>query len=402
MPIDGAAPLPLAGVKVLEFCQTIMGPTAGLVLADLGADVIKIEPAPGGDKTRRLSGFAAGFFGGFNRNKRSIAIDLKSEAGRQTMHRLAAEADVAIENYAPGTVEKLGCDYATLKNINPRIIYCALKGFLSGPYENRLALDEVVQFMAGMSYMTGPPGQPLRAGASVIDIMGGTYAVIGILCALKERETSGVGQFVKSALYESTAFLMTQHLAGEIVTGKETPPMPARQGAWSVYETFETQDGRRVFIGLTSDNHWRRFRDRFDLGHLADDPDFATNETRVAARPRLLPLVVEIAKAHDHDDLLAILEDIQVPFSPVARPSDLFDDPQLNAGGRMLPVEMPNGEIAKLPRLPIELGDHDFSLRRQPPKVGEHSREALAAYGFTADEIETLIADGVVLDGAIE
>lgn len=399
MAADGPAPLPLAGVKVLEFCQTIMGPTAGLVLADLGADVIKIEPAPGGDKTRRLSGFAAGFFGGFNRNKRSLAIDLKSEAGRATVHRLAAEADVAIENYAPGTVEKLGCDYETLKAVNPRIIYCALKGFLSGPYENRLALDEVVQFMAGMSYMTGPPGQPLRAGASVIDIMGGSYAVIGILCALKERETTGVGQFIKSALYESTAFLMTQHLAGEVITGKETPPMPARVGAWSVYETFETQDGRRVFIGLTSDNHWRRFRDRFDLGHLKDDPDFATNETRVAARPRLLPMVAQIAKAHRHDDLLTILEDIEVPFSPVAKPSDLFDDPQLNAGGRMLPVEMPNGETAKLPRLPIELGDHDFGLRRQPPEIGENTRETLAEFGFSGDEIDDLIANGVVLQG---
>lgn len=395
--MSDARPLPLAGVKVLEFCQTIMGPTAGLVLADLGAEVVKIEPAPGGDKTRRLSGFAAGFFAGFNRNKRSLAVDLKSEAGRAVVHRLAAEADVALENYAPGTVEKLGCDHETLKAINPRLIYCSLKGFLSGPYEDRLALDEVVQFMAGMSYMTGPPGRPLRAGASVIDIMGGSYAVIGILCALKEREVTGEGQFVKSALYESTAFLMTQHLAGEVVTGRETPPMPARQGAWAVYETFETQDERHVFIGLTSDNHWRRFRDRFGLEHLKDDPDFATNESRVAVRPKLLPLVAEIAKRHDHDALLAILEDIGVPFSPVARPTDLFEDPQLNAGGRMLPVTMPNGETAKLPRLPIEVGDHDFALRRQPPVVGADTAEVLKAAGFADDEIAALRESGVVL-----
>lgn len=395
--MSDAKPLPLAGVKVLEFCQTIMGPTAGLLLADLGADVVKIEPAPGGDKTRRLSGFAAGFFAGFNRNKRSVALDLKTEAGRAVVHRLAAQADVALENYAPGTVEKLGCDYATLKAINPRLIYCSLKGFLSGPYEHRLALDEVVQFMAGMSYMTGPPGRPLRAGASVIDIMGGSYAVIGILCALKERESTGAGQFVKSALYESTAFLMTQHLAGEVVTGRETPPMPARQGAWAVYETFETKDERHVFIGLTSDNHWRRFRDRFGLEHLKDDPDFATNESRVAVRPKLLPMVAEIAKRHDHDALLAILEDIGVPFSPVARPTDLFEDPQLNAGGRMLPVKMPNGETAKLPRLPIEVGDHDFALRRQPPVVGADTAEVLKAAGFADAEIAALKESGAVL-----
>ncbi len=394
--------LPLAGVKVLEFCQTIMGPTAGLVLADLGADVVKVEPAPGGDKTRRLSGFAAGFFAGFNRNKRSVALDLKSDAGRAAAHRLAANADVVIENYAPGTMAKLGCDYETLRAINPRLIYCALKGFLSGPYENRLALDEVVQFMAGMSYMTGPPGRPLRAGASVIDIMGGTYAVIGVLCALKEREATGEGQFIKSALYESTAFLMTQHLAGEVVTGRETPPMPVRQGAWSVYETFETRDGRHVFIGLTSDNHWRRFRDRFKLEHLRDDPDFATNESRVAVRPKLLPIVAEIARRFDHDELLEILETIEVPFSPVARPTDLFEDPQLNAGGRMLPVVMPNGKIAKLPRLPIEVGAHDFGLRRQPPRVGENTAEVLAEAGFSAAEIEALADAGAVLLGTAE
>ncbi len=393
-------PLPLAGVRVLEFCQTIMGPTAGLLLADLGADVVKIEPAPAGDKTRRLSGFAAGFFAGFNRNKRSLAIDLKSDAGRKAVHRLAAKADVVIENYAPGTVEKLGCGYADLKAVNPRIIYCALKGFLSGPYENRLALDEVVQFMAGMSYMTGPPGRPLRAGASVIDIMGGSYAVIGILCALRERETTGEGQFIKSALYESTAFLMTQHLAGEVVTGRETPPMPARQGAWAVYETFEAKDGRHVFIGLTSDNHWRRFRDKFGLDYLADDPDYATNESRVAIRPKLLPIVAEIARRYDHDELLQILEEIEVPFSPVARPTDLFEDPQLNAGGRMLPVEMPNGETAKLPRLPIEVGAHDFGLRRQPPRVGQDSTDVLAEAGFSEAEIRALADAGVVVGAA--
>lgn len=390
-------PLPLTGVKVLEFCQTIMGPTAGLVMADLGADVVKIEPAPGGDKTRRLSGFAAGFFAGFNRNKRSIALDLKSEDGRAAAHRLVADADVVIENYAPGTMEKLGCGYETLKAVNPRLIYCALKGFLSGPYENRLALDEVVQFMAGMAYMTGPPGRPLRAGASVIDIMGGSYAVIGLLCALKEREATGKGQFVKSALFESTAFLMTQHLAGEVVTGRETPPMPARQGAWSVYETFETRDGRHVFIGLTSDNHWRRFRDRFGLDHLKDDPDFTTNESRVAIRPKLLPLVAEIAKRYDHDALLAILEEVGVPFSPVARPTDLFDDAQMNAGGRMLPVETPGGAVAKLPRLPIEVGDHDFGLRKQPPKVGEDTADVLRGAGFNETEIDRLISSGAAL-----
>src|SRR5579864_2031480 len=253
---------PLAGIRVLEFCHTIMGPTAGLILADLGADVIKVEPA-GGDSTRKLLGFAAGFFATFNRNKRSIAVDLKSGDGRALLHRLAATADVVLENYAPGTMDRLGRGYADFSKLNPRLIYCALKGFLSGPYEHRPALDEVVQFMAGLAYMTGPPGQPLRAGSSVVDIMGGMFAVIGIQAALRERERTGRGQMIKSALFESTAFLMAQHMAGQAVTGRAPPPMPLREGAWAIYEPFATRDGEQIFVGLTSDRQWRRFCEHF-------------------------------------------------------------------------------------------------------------------------------------------
>src|SRR5579863_1186032 len=243
---SSTATLPLAGIRVLEFCHTIMGPVAGLILADLGADVIKIEPAEG-DATRRRVGFAAGFFATFNRNKRSLAIDLKSGEGRALLYRLVQTADVVLENYAPGTMERLGCDYGELAQKNPQLVYCALKGFLSGPYEHRPALDEVVQFMAGLAYMTGPPGQPLRAGASVVDIMGGMFAVIGIQAALRERERTGRGQLIKSALFESTAFLMAQHMAGEAVTGRPPPPMPAREGAWGIYEPFETKDSEQIF-----------------------------------------------------------------------------------------------------------------------------------------------------------
>src|ERR1700691_3165394 len=227
---NSSATLPLAGIRVLEFCHTIMGPTAGLILADLGADVIKIEPAEG-DSTRRRIGFAAGFFATFNRNKRSLAIDLKSDDGRALLYRVAETADVVLENYAPGTMERLGCGYADLSQKNPRLVYCALKGFLSGPYEHRPALDEVVQFMAGLAYMAGPPSQPLRAGSSVVDIMGGMFAVIAVQAALRERERSGCGQAVKAALFESTAFLMMQHMVAQAVTGRAAPPMPARERA---------------------------------------------------------------------------------------------------------------------------------------------------------------------------
>jgi crotonobetainyl-CoA:carnitine CoA-transferase CaiB-like acyl-CoA transferase len=396
---DKASPLPLDGIRVLEFCHTIMGPTAGLILADLGADVIKIEPT-GGDHTRRLYGFAAGFFATFNRNKRSLALDLKSEEGRALLFRLAQSADVVLENYAPGTMERLGCGYEELSKGNPRLIYCALKGFLSGPYEHRPALDEVVQFMAGLAYMTGPPGQPLRAGASVIDIMGGMFAVIGIEAALRERERTGRGQMVKSALFESTAFLMMQHMSGEVVTGKPMPPMPSREGAWAIYEPFATADGAQIFIGLTSDGHWRRFCEQFDRGDLLDDPAYRSNEDRVRARPVLRPLVGDIVARHKLAELAETFDRIDIPFAPVAKPGDLFEDPQLNAGGRMLEIEFPNGVTAKLPRLPIEMGQHDFALRRQAPALGEHTGEILAELGLAPGEIAALAKRGIINAGA--
>jgi crotonobetainyl-CoA:carnitine CoA-transferase CaiB-like acyl-CoA transferase len=390
---DDAAPL--AGIRVLEFCHAIMGPSAGLILADLGADVIKIEPV-GGDSTRRLPGFAAGFFGTFNRNKRSVALDLKADEGRALLHRLAATADVAIENYAPGTMDRLGCGYADFAGINPRLVYCALKGFLSGPYEHRPALDEVVQFMAGLAYMTGPPGQPLRAGTSVVDIMGGAFAVIAIQAALRERERTGRGQMVKSALFESTAFLVAQHMAGEAVTGRPPLPMPARQGAWAVYEPFSTADSEQIFVGLTSDSQWRRFCKHFGREDLLKNPAYKTNEDRVAERPTLLPIVAGIVAQHTRAELAELFDRIAIPFAPVARPGDLFDDPQLNAGGRMLEVDFTGGVCAKLPRLPIEIGDHDLGLSRQPPAIGEHTAEILAELGLAKSDIEALNKRGIV------
>jgi crotonobetainyl-CoA:carnitine CoA-transferase CaiB-like acyl-CoA transferase len=393
------AAAPLTGIRVLEFAHAIMGPSAGLILADLGADVIKVEPVDG-DSTRRLTGFAAGFFGTFNRNKRSLAIDLKASDGLALLHRLAATADVVIENYAPGTMDRLGCGYDDFSKTNPRLIYCALKGFLSGPYEHRPALDEVVQFMAGLAYMTGPPGQPLRAGASVVDIMGGAFAVIGIQAALREREATGRGQFVKSALFESTAFLMAQHMAGQAVTGRAPPPMPAREGAWAIYDPFATKDGEQIFVGLTSNAQWRRFCEHFSRPDLLNNPAYKSNEDRVRARAVLVPAVAAIVVQHTRAELAGVFDRISIPFSPVARPGDLFDDPQLNAAGRMLEVEFAGGVRAKLPRLPIEIGDHDLALRRQPPAIGQHTAEILAELGIKPAEIETLRVHNVVATGA--
>ena len=303
------------------------------------------------------------------------------------------------ENYGPGTMERLGCGYNQVKHLNEGLIYGALKGFLSGPYEHRPALDEVVQFMGGLAYMTGPVGQPVRAGTSVIDMMGGTMAVVGALAALEERKRTGKGQYIKSALFESTAWLMTQHMAGEKITGKEMPPMPAREGAWAVYELFETADGDKIFIGLTSDNHWVRFCKEFGREDLLDDPDYASNEARVKMRPTLLPLVASLVKPHTTAEVVEIAERIGIPFAPVARTHHLHDDPHLNAGRGMLPVDLPAGGQAKLPRLPIEMGEHELGLTRQPPKVGEHTAEVMLEAGYSHTEIDDLAAQGAVVLG---
>jgi crotonobetainyl-CoA:carnitine CoA-transferase CaiB-like acyl-CoA transferase len=390
---NSAPPLPLAGITVIEFCHTIMGPSCGLALADLGAEVIKVEPVEG-DRTRRLGGFGLGFFSYFNRNKRSLAVDLKSAEGRRAVERLVANADAMIENFAPGTLEKMGYGYEAMAKLNPRLIYCSMKGFLAGPYENRPALDEVVQYMGGLAYMTGPPGRPLRAGAPVVDILGGTFGALAILAALEERHRTGRGQLVKSSLFESTAYMLAQTMAAEKIGGKPVPPMPARVSSWCIYEPFPSRDGRLLFIAITTDNIWKRFCEAFGLSDLLADPELRSNEQRVKARSRIVPVVTEIVASHDIADMMRKLEALSVPFAPLATPADLFDDPHLNHGGRMFETELVDGQRVKLPGLPVEMNGHTLGVRRDPPVIGEHTREVLLEAGFTAAEIDALEAAG--------
>jgi crotonobetainyl-CoA:carnitine CoA-transferase CaiB-like acyl-CoA transferase len=398
---------PLAGLRVLELSHTVMGPTAGLIFAELGADVIKVEPAPQGDHTRGLGGFAAGFFAAFSRNKRSLAVDLKQAEGQAVVHRLIPTIDLVLENYGPGTVERLGCGYDQLAALNPRLIYLALKGYLAGPYEHRPALDEVVQFQTGLAFMTGPVGRPLRAGASVIDILGAIFGVVAAQAALRERETTGKGQRIGSALFESAAFLMSTHMAGMAATGLDARPMPARRGAWAVYEVFKTADDGQLFIGVTSDQQWERFVEEFSLRDLAADSRLATNVMRLSERVWLVPALQNVLVAIPQAEVEARCERAHVSWARVGQPGDLFTDPHLLATGGLLDVFISRvgeteGKKVKLPALPIEFGPNRDrpAIRRQAPRIGEHSEEILAEAAFSAAEITALFENGTIVGPA--
>jgi crotonobetainyl-CoA:carnitine CoA-transferase CaiB-like acyl-CoA transferase len=388
--------LPLDGILVLELGHTVMGPTAGLVLADMGADVYKVERTGKGDDTRWLKGFGAGFFTYFNRNKKSISIDLKSDKGKEILLKLIEKADVLIENFGPETVERLGVGYETCRERNPRLIYCSLKGFMPGPYEKRPALDEVVQMMGGLAYMTGPTGRPLRAGASITDILGGSYGAIGILAALYQRQLTGRGQLVQATLFESVAFLVGQHMAIKAVTGQAPPPMPDRGRTWSVYDLFKTADGEMLFIGVTSDRHWQRMCEKFGFSDWAADKRLTTNQGRIDERDWFLPELQNRLGMLNKADLMALAEKAGIPFAPVARPQDLFEDPHLNASGSLAQTAMPGGSVAKLPKIPLRMNHAPFDLRLNPPGIGEGSMGLYKDLGFSDAEIRDLTKEGFI------
>jgi crotonobetainyl-CoA:carnitine CoA-transferase CaiB-like acyl-CoA transferase len=385
-------PLPYEGVRVVEFTHMVMGPTCGMVLGDLGAEVIKVEPighARDGDATRRLLGSGAGFFPTFNRNKKSVALDLQTAQGKQAVLRLIATADVVSENFKPGTMKKLCLDYDSLKDANPRLVYVSHKGFLPGPYDHRTALDEVVQMMGGLAYMTGRPGDPLRAGTSVNDIMGGMFGAIGAMAALALREKTGRGREVQSALYENNVFLVAQHIMQYAVTGKPAAPMPARISAWAVYDVFHVRDGQ-IFLAVVSDTQWAIFCDAFGFADLKQDARLASNNDRVRAREWMMPMLRERLAGRSVDELASVFEAHALPFAPITRPEDLLHDPHLLATGGLAPVTLPDGQSTRTVLLPITLGGERPGVRLNPPKLGEHTQEVLAGLGYSPEEIRAM------------
>jgi len=387
--------LPLAGLRVIEFTHMVMGPTCGMVLADLGAEVIKVEPLAG-DSTRQLLGSGAGFYPLFNRNKLSLSLDVKDPRGLEIVLKLVAGADVFSENFKSGTMERLGLGYEALSRLNERLIYVSHKGFLPGPYEHRTALDEVVQMMGGLAYMTGRPGDPLRAGSSVNDIMGGMFGAIGALAALQQRHQTGRGQQVQSSLFENNIFLVAQHMMQFAVTGKPAAPMPERISPWGIYDVFTVAGGEQIFLAVVGDTQWATFCQAFDFGDLQADERLLTNNLRVLAREWLIPELRRRLLPRAAAEIAAVFEAAGLPFAPITRPEQLMDDPHLLATGGLAPMTLPDGRATRVPLLPLSLDGERLGLRRDPPRLGQHSRALLRELGYADAAIEALVREGVL------
>ncbi|MET0484486.1 MAG: CaiB/BaiF CoA-transferase family protein [Candidatus Rokuibacteriota bacterium] len=393
--------LPLDGLRVLELGHIIAGPSAGLLLADLGADVIKVERPGEGDQTRGMPAGNGANFHFLNRNKRSITIDLKgSSEGRELFLRLARGSDIVIDNFAYGAVEALGLGYDVLERENPRIIYMALKGFLPGPDEARPFLDELAQMSAGLAFMTGPRGQPMRAGASIVDVGAAAYGIIAVLAALQQRAHTGRGQKITSGLFETTVFWVGQWLANYGATGEPSVPMPEiRQGTrmgWGIYQLFTAADGEQVFIGITSNAHWERFCVEFGLADLLADARLDDNSKRVAARAWLPARIAEEMLKYPSAALAERLARAKIPYAPLRRPDQLVDDPHLNASDQWITTPLPGRPPAKLPKMPVRSSAYEFSLRRPAPQLGEHTREVLQEFGLSKDDIDALASRRII------
>lgn len=390
---QGSHQLPLESLRVVEFTHMVMGPTCGMVLADMGAETIKVEPIDG-DRTRTLLGAGAGFFPMFNRNKKSIAIDLHKPEGAEVARKLAASADVVAENFKPGTMKKYGLDYASLSQVNPRCIYVSHKGFLPGPYEHRTALDEVVQMMGGLAYMTGRPGDPLRAGTSVNDIMGGLFGAIGALGALLQRGVTGRGQEVQSALFENNVFLVGQHMLQYAITGQPAAPMPERISAWAVYDVFTVKDGEQIFLAAVSDAQWATFCDILGFADLRADTRYANNNARVELRAELLPELRKRLQGFSAQTLSERFETAGLPYAPIRKPEELYDDEHLQATGGLANITLPDGaragQTAQTTLFPFTMEGQRLGVRLDPPKRGQHTDDILTSIGFGSNEIRQL------------
>jgi crotonobetainyl-CoA:carnitine CoA-transferase CaiB-like acyl-CoA transferase len=394
--------LPLEGVRVVELTHIVAGPSGGLILADLGADVTKVEHPQTGDSARSQANFGATFFS-FNRNKKSLAVDLRTHAGQEVFRRLVERSDVVLDNLAPGSLDRLGLGYEWGSQVNPGIIYCGVKGFLPGPYESRLMLDELAQMMGGLAYLTGFKDQPLRAGGSIIDIGAATYGVVGILAALYRRQQTGLGDDIRAGLFETCVFWINQQFARAQLSGKDPQPRAGRESGmgdqmgWGVYQLFPTRDERVVFIAVTSNRHWKRLCKVLGYDDWADDPAFQDNHGRSRERKRISERIAASVRELDFDDIVSRLDAAEVPYAPVNSPRDVLNERHLRESGFWHAVEVPDHGALQLPSLPVKLGQTEpVTVRSKPPRLGEHTDSVLAELGYSPEQIEALKAEGAV------
>lgn len=378
---------PLEGIRVVEMSHMIMGPSCGMFLAFLGAEVIKVEP-PEGDKTRNLTGMGRGFFPTFNRGKKSITLDLSTEAGRAALDRLLATADVFVENFRDVSLQKMGFAPDMLRAKYPKLIVASCKGFLHGPYQDRTALDEVVQMMTGLAYMTGPTGRPLRIGSSANDIMAGLFGALSVLGALMQRRKDGEGHAIRIGLFENSLLLVAQHMVQYEIEGREVPPMPERDFSWPVYDIFDTDHGRQLFVGAVTEHQWEKLCRILGLERLLDDPRLQSRMDQIDNRSWTLPIFAEAIAGRRYDDLVKAFEEAGLPFSPINRPAEMFDDPHVNRPGGLLTTTMPDGQSFRAPALPYEV-DGKLPGPDNPdlPEIGQDTEAVLAELGLTEEEV---------------
>lgn len=378
---------PLEGIRVVEMSHMIMGPSCGMFLGFLGAEVVKVEP-PEGDKTRHLSGMGRPMFPLFNRGKKSVQLDLKNDEGQAALRKLLATADVFIENFRDQSLAKMGADGETLRREFPDLIVASHKGFLRGPYQDRTALDEVVQMMTGLAYMTGPSGRPLRVGSSANDIMGGLFGALSVLAALLERRETGKGRNLRIGLFENCLLLVAQHMVQFELEGKSPPPMPERDFSWPIYDIFDTANGGQIFVGAVTEGQWAALCQLLDLPELVDDPRLQTRMDQINARDWTVPIVARAIAARDAGELLVRFEEIGIPYSPIAKPADMYDNPHVMRPGGLATSRMPDGSTFRAPSLPFEVDGEMLTGGGDLPSIGQDTETVLAGIGLDAATIE--------------
>ncbi len=398
---------PLAGLKVIDLSHVMAGPTCALMLADMGADVIKVEKYPGGDDTRRMippniAGESAAFMM-MNRNKRGIALDLKHPSAKAVLHRLLADADILIENYRHDTIEKLGFGYSEIHARYPRLIYCSLSGFgRTGPYADRGGYDLIAQGMSGLMSITGegPNAEgvgrpPVKVGAPVTDITAGVLAAMGVLAALHHRSATGLGQLVDTSLFEAGIMHTYWQSAICFATGTPPGPMGSAHPLNGPYQAFPTADGW-INVGAANQRNWERMLAVIVAPHLNTDPRFANNQSRMANLAALEEILNGIFRGKKSTDWLAALEEAGVPAGPVLTVAQMHADPQALARDMIVQTDHPTAGKVKTIGLPVKFSATPGGIRTPAPLFGQHTRDILAAHGFLADEITTMIGEGAI------